>query len=43
MISPRWSLVGFGGVDRLSDEASASPLVRQREQLSGGVGLGYRF
>jgi outer membrane scaffolding protein for murein synthesis (MipA/OmpV family) len=43
LLSPRWSLVGFGGVDRLSDEAAASPLVRQRDQVAGGVGLGYRF
>jgi outer membrane scaffolding protein for murein synthesis (MipA/OmpV family) len=43
LLSARWSLVGFGGVDRLSDEAAASPLVRQRDQVAGGVGLGYRF
>jgi outer membrane scaffolding protein for murein synthesis (MipA/OmpV family) len=42
-LSPRWSLIGFGGVDRLSDEAAASPLVRRREQFSGGIGLGYRL
>lgn len=43
LLTPRWSLIGFGGVDRLSNEAAASPLVRRREQFSGGVGLGYRF
>jgi outer membrane scaffolding protein for murein synthesis (MipA/OmpV family) len=43
LVSPRWSLVGFGGVDRLSDEATESPLVRRREQFSGGIGLGYRL
>jgi MipA family protein len=43
LLSQRWSLVGFGGVDRLSDEASESPLVRRREQFSGGIGLGYRL
>ncbi len=43
LLSPRWSLIGFGGVDRLSDEAAASPLVRRREQFSGGLGLGYRL
>ena len=43
LLSPRWSLIGFGGVDRLSDEAAASPLVRRREQYSGGIGLGYRL
>jgi MipA family protein len=43
ILSQHWSLLGFGGVDRLSDEAAASPLVRRREQYSGGIGLGYRF
>jgi outer membrane protein len=43
ILSPHWALLGFGGVDRLSDEAAASPLVRRREQLAGGIGLGYRF
>jgi outer membrane scaffolding protein for murein synthesis (MipA/OmpV family) len=43
ILSPRWALLGFGGVDRLSDEAAASPLVRRREQVTGGIGLGYRF
>ena len=42
-MSQRWSLIGFGGVDRLSDEAADSPLVRQREQFTGGLGLGYRL
>jgi MipA family protein len=42
-LSRRWSLIGFGGVDRLSDEAADSPLVRRREQFTGGVGLGYRL
>jgi outer membrane protein len=43
MLSPRWSLLGFGGLDRLSDEAADSPLVRRRQLLSGGVGLGLRL
>lgn len=43
LVSPRWALMGFGGVDRLSDEAAASPLVRRREQATGGLGLGYRL
>jgi MipA family protein len=43
VISPRWSLIGFGRIDRLSDEAVASPLVRRRVQYSGGVGLGFRI
>ena len=42
-VSPRWSVIGFGGVDRLSDEAADSPLVRRREQYMGGLGLGYRL
>ncbi len=42
-VSRRWSVIGFGGVDRLSDEAADSPLVRRREQFMGGVGLGYRL
>jgi outer membrane scaffolding protein for murein synthesis (MipA/OmpV family) len=43
LVSRHWALVGFGGADRLSDEAAASPLVRRREQYSGGLGLSYRF
>lgn len=42
-VSSHWALLGFGGLDWLSDEAAASPLVRRREQWSGGLGLGYRF
>lgn len=42
-VSSHWALLGFAGVDRLSDEAARSPLVRRREQVSGGLGLGYRF
>jgi outer membrane protein len=43
ILSSRWTIIGFGGVERLSDEAAASPLVRQRGQVSGGIGLGYRL
>lgn len=43
LLSAHWGLIGFGGVDRLSHEAAQSPLVRQREQVSGGLGLAYRF
>lgn len=39
MLPDRWSLLGFGGVDRLGGEALRSPLVRRREQFSAGVGL----
>jgi outer membrane scaffolding protein for murein synthesis (MipA/OmpV family) len=42
-VTAHWAVLGFGGLDRLSDEAAASPLVRRREQVSGGLGLGYRF
>ena len=42
-VSLRWSLIGLGGLEWLGDEAAASPLVRRREQLAGGVGVGYRF
>jgi outer membrane protein len=38
-----WSLVGLAGVEWLADEAANSPLVRQREQFAGGLGVGYRF
>lgn len=42
-VASRWSLVGLAGVEWLADEAANSPLVRQREQFAGGVGVGYRF
>jgi len=42
-ISDHWALFGFGSFEWLSDEAEKSPLVRKREQFSGGAGLGYRF
>jgi outer membrane scaffolding protein for murein synthesis (MipA/OmpV family) len=35
--------MGFAGVERLSNEAAASPLVRRREQFAGGLGLGFRL
>jgi outer membrane scaffolding protein for murein synthesis (MipA/OmpV family) len=43
LFSQRWSLISFGGVDWLSDEATSSPLVRRREQFVGGIGLGWRL
>lgn len=43
LVSHRWAFLAFGGVERLGSEAAASPLVRRREQISGGIGLGYRF
>jgi outer membrane scaffolding protein for murein synthesis (MipA/OmpV family) len=42
MLSPRWSLIGFGGVTRLSDEAARSPLVRRRTGWSTGAGFTVR-
>jgi outer membrane protein len=43
LLAPRWSLFGTGAVERLSDGAAESPLVRQREQWAGGLGVSYRF
>lgn len=43
LLSPRWSLIGFGGADYLIGDAADSPLVRRRTSLSGGVGLGFRL
>jgi len=43
LVTRHWAVVGFGGVDRLSDAAAKSPLVRQRDQVTGGFGVGYRF
>ena len=42
-LASRWSLVGLAGMEWLADEAANSPLVRQREQFAGGLGVGYRF
>jgi outer membrane scaffolding protein for murein synthesis (MipA/OmpV family) len=42
-VASRWSLVGLAGIEWLADEAANSPLVRQRDQFAGGVGVGYRF
>lgn len=43
LLSPRWSLIGFAGMDRLSAKVAASPLVRRREQYSAGIGWGFRL
>lgn len=43
LLSPKWSLIGFGGADFLLKEAKESPLVRRTTSLSGGFGIGYRF
>lgn len=42
LLSQHFALFGFGGADRLSDEAAASPLVRERAQFSGGLGMMWR-
>ncbi len=42
MLSPRWSLFGFGGMTRLSDEAAKSPLVRRRTGWTTGAGFTVR-
>ena len=39
MLSPRWSLFGYGGVTRLSDEAARSSLVRRRTAWATGAGI----
>lgn len=43
LLSPRWSLIGFGGADYLLGDAAESPIVRRRTQLSGGLGVGFRL
>ena len=43
LLSPRWSLIGFAGMDRLSTEVAMSPLVRRQEQYSAGLGWGFRL
>jgi outer membrane scaffolding protein for murein synthesis (MipA/OmpV family) len=42
-VGGKWSMIGFGGMEWLGDEAATSPLVRERVQLAGGVGMAYRF
>lgn len=39
MLSPRWSLFGFGAVTRLSDRAAKSSLVRRQTGWSTGAGF----
>ena len=43
IVSTHWAVIGIGGLDRLSDEAAASSLVRERMQLTGGLAVGYQF
>jgi outer membrane scaffolding protein for murein synthesis (MipA/OmpV family) len=41
-LTRHWSAVGVGAVSWLSDEANASPIVRQRDQVVAGLGLAWR-
>jgi len=43
LVSPRWSVLSFGGLDRLANGAGRSPLVQQRAQFSAALGLGFRL
>jgi outer membrane scaffolding protein for murein synthesis (MipA/OmpV family) len=43
MLSPKWSLFGFGSVTRLSDEAAKSSLVRRRTGWITGAGITVRL
>lgn len=43
LVTRHWAVVAFGSAEELSKAAAKSPLVRQREQLTGGFGVGYRF
>ena len=41
-LSPRLALMGLGGMNRLSAEVAASPVVRRRQQAWGGLSLMWR-
>lgn len=43
LVTAHWAVIGIGGLDRLSDEAAASSLVRERMQVTGGLAVGYQF
>jgi outer membrane protein len=43
LLSPKWSILGFGGADYLLKDGADSPIVRRRTSVSGGVGVGYHF
>ncbi len=43
LVTRHWAVVAFGSSEELSKAAARSPVVRQREQLTGGFGVGYRF
>jgi outer membrane protein len=42
VLSPKWSILGFGGADYLLKDAADSPIVRRRTSVSGGLGVGFR-
>jgi MipA family protein len=42
-VSRSWSLIGLAAMEWLADEAANSPLVRRREQVWSGIGVGYRL
>lgn len=42
-LGPQWAVFGSASTARLIDEAAASPLVRERDSWSMGLGLVYRF
>lgn len=43
ILTAHWVVVGMGSVERLGKVPSASSLVEERTQVSGGMVLGYRF
>jgi len=43
LAAPRWRYFLFTSVNHLSDEVSLSPLVRQRDTVSAGLGFLYSF
>ena len=42
-LTSRWSLIGSAGFERLSDRAAASPIVEQRNQYVGLIGVSLQF
>ena len=43
LLSQRWAIMSFGGIDGRSGTAQDSPIVRRREQYWGITGLAYQF
>ena len=42
-LSRHWSVMGSGGIERLGNQAAASPLVRDRNQWSAMLGVGFQL